>query len=654
MPSQFFGLNIAYTGLLNANAALNTTANNISNAEVDGYSRQEVVSQAAEALRVWTTYGCAGAGVDTISIERIHDEFYDNKYWANNTKMGQYSMKEYYMTQIEDYFRDDSTIEGFATVFQKMMNALAEVKKNPASQSTKAQFVGFAGNLCEYFNSMAGSMEQVQKDANSELKLKIDEINSIASEIATINKQINVIELSGSKANELRDKRSLLLDQLSAIVNIDAKEYPIVDSNDPDRETGAWRFIIKIAGGLTLVDTDDFNTLSCVARTSEEKVNQSDIDGLYDVYWITDKNTGAIGEKFNLYNASLGGQLEGLMQVRDGNNSENFRGTVLTVDSKPIREEDDAKHAGQKKITIKVEDGYLKDLDKCTLSNTGGKILLANEEFYYTDWTYNRDASGNVIYDFYIDESKNNQTLATTKMGKEASVGQAIGYQGVPYYQQQLNEWCRIYAQTVNAMLKEGYTAEGEKGVDLFVANHLTDEEQWLFEDTSKEYRRYYTTTEGLYRSTTDFATSVNKDDDSYYMMTAMQFDILTAMIDDASMLATKLDAASGTDDYSNIARLTDLASNKEIVNYRGAATQEFLTCVLSDVALNSKNAQTFKNNYENIGKAIDNQRISISGVDDDDEAVNLIKYQNSYTMASKMVQTLTEVYDRLILETGV
>ena len=55
-----------------------------------------------------------------------------------------------------------------------------------------------------------------------------------------------------------------------------------------------------------------------------------------------------------------------------------------------------------------------------------------------------------------------------------------------------------------------------------------------------------------------------------------------------------------------------------------------------------------------NIGKSIDQQRISISGVDTDDEAVNLLKYQNAYTMASKMIQTLTEVYDRLILQTGV
>ncbi len=650
MPSQFFGLNTAYTGLLNANAALNTTANNISNAETKGYSRQQVVSQASEALRVFTTYGCAGAGVDTIAIERIHDEFYDSKYWHNNTKTGEYQMKEYYMLQIEDYFKDDSTIEGFSKVFQQMMDALAEVKKNPASDSTKSQFVGFAGNLCEYFRSMASSMEQVQKDVNSEIKLKIDEINSLASEIATLNKQINVIELSGSKANELRDKRSLLLDQLSAVVEIDAQEYPIVDTNDPDRETGGHQFILKIAGGLTLVDTDDYNTLACIARTSEEKVNQSDIDGLYDVYWITNKNTGALGDKFNLYNASLGGELEGLIQMRDGNNSENFTGIVTAVSS--TSEPVGSKNEGCKKITVAVTEDYLKDMDKCKLSNTGGVITLGNEEFYYTDWTYNRDASGNVTYDFWIDESKNNQVLSTIKINKEANIGQAIGYQGVPYYQEQLNEWVRIFSNAFNSILKDGYNVNGEPGVDLFVANHATDSDQYLFDGPA--YKTFADDIDGVFTPTTGFAVSLNKDDDTYYMLTASNFDILTAVSSDADLLGTKRDQAAGTDAYDNVSRLVDLATNKKIASYRGAATQEFLTCVLSDVALNSKNAQVFKKNYTNIGNAIDNQRISISGVDNDDEAVSLIKYQNAYTMASKMIQTLTEVYDRLILETGV
>jgi flagellar hook-associated protein 1 FlgK len=87
---------------------------------------------------------------------------------------------------------------------------------------------------------------------------------------------------------------------------------------------------------------------------------------------------------------------------------------------------------------------------------------------------------------------------------------------------------------------------------------------------------------------------------------------------------------------------------------FRGRDAGGFLECVLSDAALNASNANTFYDTYLSLETTIDNQRTSISGVDEDEEAISLVKYQNSYTLASKMISVLTEVYDRLILETGV
>ncbi len=316
MPSQFFGLNIAYTGLLASNAALNTTNNNIANVQTEGYSRQQVVQQASNALRVFQTYGCAGAGVDTLAIERIRDDFYDGRYWDNNAKVGEYSMKQYYMKQIETYFDDNGKNAGFKTIFdQFMITGMEELLKDPSSATAKSQFVGYAGALAEYFNGLAGNMESLQKDVNQEIKLKVDELNSLAGEIATLNKQINTIELSGVKANELRDRRTLLLDQLSEIVDVEVRETPITDTNNPDRVTGANRFMVKIAGGQILVDGSEYRGLECVARTSYEKINQTDIDGLYEIYWED-------GQRFNLYNAAMGGNLRGLIQMRDGNKGE--------------------------------------------------------------------------------------------------------------------------------------------------------------------------------------------------------------------------------------------------------------------------------------------------------------------------------------------
>ena len=658
MPSQFFGLNIAYSGLLASNAALNTTSNNIANVETQGYSRQHADQAAANALRVFTTYGCAGAGVDVIAIERIRDEFYDVKYWDNNAYTGEYNMKQYYMKQVEDYFTDDSTIEGFKTIFDGMMTTLGEVAKQSGSDTTKAQFIGQASNLTQYFNSMSANMSLLQKDVNQEIKLKIDEINSLASEIATLNKQINVIEIDGkSNANELRDQRATLIDQLSMIVEVKVIETPIFDSNNPERKTGGHRCLVQIAGGQTLVDANAYNTLECVSRKNYEKVNQSDIDGIYDVYWVANKLTGELGDEFNLYNASLGGELKGLVQMRDGNNGENFQGTVTDIGIK--KDENDQPVTGVngntlKTVEIEVKAEYLKDINKSTLSDNGGKINLGNQIFYYTDWTLKED-NGTYYYTFTIDESINNASLTDTRRGKEATIGQSVDYQGVPYYMQQMNEWVRTFAEKFNEILADGFDLYGNPGNIFFTGNHETDLGQYGFTaGIGTPQKNADGTLKKDNNGNVMINDSVSAKEDSYYRLTAKNFSILNAVVDNPDLLATKTDAAAGVDEYSNVEKLIKMVNDKTMMSFRGASAGEFLTCVLSDVALNANNANSFYGNFNNVGKVIDNQRMSISGVDTDEEAVNLVKYQNAYTLASKMIQTLTEVYDRLILQTGV
>lgn len=100
---------------------MNTTSNNIANVQTEGYSRQQVTQQAANALRVFQTYGCAGAGVETLAIERVRDEFYDGRFWDNNAQLGEYDMKQYYMQQLETYFDDDGKSTGFKTIFDQLM-----------------------------------------------------------------------------------------------------------------------------------------------------------------------------------------------------------------------------------------------------------------------------------------------------------------------------------------------------------------------------------------------------------------------------------------------------------------------------------------------------------------------------------------------------
>ena len=639
MPSQFFGLNIAYTGLLASNAAMNTTSNNIANVQTEGYSRQQVTQQASNALRVFQTYGCAGAGVETLAIERIRDEFYDGRFWDNNAQLGEYDMKQYYMQQLETYFDDDGKSTGFKTIFdQLMVTGMQALLKDPNSATAKSQFVGYAGALTEYFNGMAGNLEKVQKDINQEIKLKVDQINSLAGEIASLNKQINTIELAGTKANELRDRRTLLIDELSKIVDVEVKETPIIDANNENRETGANRYMVKIAGGQMLVDGSDYNGLECVARTSYEKVNQTDIDGLYEVYW-------ADGQKFNLYNASMGGDLAGLIQMRDGNNGENFTGQVTATGTTTT-----ADGKTHDTVTVKVTKAYLQDLNKCNLSDQGGILDLGNQEFYYDSWEYTceYDANGNATYSYTFtlsDSEKNPRGITNDRVGKKAEIGTNLSYQGIPYYMNQMNEWIRTFSQKFNDILTSGYSGNGDPGVKMFTGNKATSSEQFLLDDAAKRYDK---------QEKKNSKVTVKVNDDSYYRLTAKNFDILDAMEQDPSLMANRKNASDGVEQNDLLNDLKNLATDKSKMSFRGCNASEFLQCILSDVALNASRANTFYASFKDISNTIDNQRISISGVDEDEEAVNLVKYQNGYNLASKMIQTLTEIYDRLILETGV
>ncbi len=666
MPSQFFGLNIAYTGLLASNAALNTTANNISNVQTEGYSRQQVKQQAANAIRVFQTYGCAGAGVETLAIERVRDEFYDTKYWNNNAKVGEYNMKQYYMQQVETYFDDDGKNAGFKTVFdQFMITGMEELMKDPGSTAAKSQFVGYAGSLTKYFNGLAGNLEQLQKDVNLEIKLKVDEINSLAGEIATLNKQINTIELTGPIANELRDRRTLLLDQLSEIVDVQMIETPVYDTNNPDRETGAHRCIVKIAGGQVLVDASEYNGLECVAKADYEKTNQTDTDGLYEVFWDND-------QRFNLHNTAMGGVLRGLVEMRDGNNGENFVGSVTDVGT--VEDGNVVKDT----VTIQVSKDYLKDLNKCNLSDQGGIINLGNQEYYYESWEYTceYDDTGKATYSYTFtlsaDKELNPGRVTNDRLGKVASIGENIAYQGIPYYMSQMNEWVRTFSQKVNDILNSGYDSNNDPGTMMFTGNMAASEEQFDMPDEHRYDLSYEERVQKLKQQYMESdptlseadaeeqaraaagSVKVNVNDDSYYRLTAKNFDILEAMEMDANILANRYKASDGVEQSDLLKDLRAVGFDKKKMSFRAATASEFLQCVLSDVALNTSGADTLYNSFKNIGSSINAQRESISGVDEDEEAVNLVKYQNGYNLASKMIQTLTEIYDRLILETGV
>ena len=616
MASTFFGLDIAYTGVQAANAKLNTTANNIANVDTKGYTRQEATQVASDALRISQSYGMAGTGVTVTDINQVRNEFYDVKYWQAQTNLGQYDMKMYYMYQIEDYFTDKDTVEGFEPIFSAMFDSLEEVYKQAGTPSTKTQFIGAAGDLCEYFNAQATNLEKLQLGVNEEIKNKVDEINSIAEQIATLNKQINTIEVNHLRANELRVKRNLLIDQLSRIVDVEVRETPIYTTPGGSEKSGIYTYEVSIAGGQILVQGYEYNTLECVARSAEEKVNQSDADGLFEIKWSNTMD-------FNLYGANLGGELKGLIELRDGNNEEYFHGTT-----KGVKDNGDGTYT----VTIEVPNkDYLTDMNKCTLPDSG-QLTLVNTKYKYSGFEF--DGTNPPTYTFKIERDAG-QADPTIFDGKEASVGTKIDYQGIPYYQEQMNEWVRIFAKAMNDIEKTAVDEEGNPAEVLFTAKDKVNGTEIKFDDSLADNK---------YKSS----------DSDYYRLTAGNISVNNEMVKDASKFGTTVDIKKGGDAQDVTELLLTVQDDKKKVNFRGCSAKEFLQCITSDIALSANNAKTFTENYTNINKSVSQTRLSISGVDNDEEALHLVKFQEAYNLSAKVMQIMTEIYDRLILQTGV
>lgn len=613
MASTFFGLTIAGSGLTTYNAAINVTANNVANVRTDGYSRQVVDQSAAEALRANAKYGMIGSGTEATDVRQIRDLYYDTKYWNNNCKYGEYDVKYSYLQQIESAFQDDDTITGFSSIFSRMNAALEDLATNPSDPSFRNQFINNSQALCDFFTQTFNTLQNIQKDVNSVIYAKVQEINSIANELALLNRQINGIELQGAHANELRDQRAMLVDKLSALLPVETEEQDIINSNDPDYHTGATTYKVTIMGHV-LVDNIAFNTLECIPRNYS--VTQSDPEGLFDIRWANDESVLALGSK------AISGELKALYDLRDGNNLQNFSGRVMSIDQKSVPDPS----TGYKKFysTVTVSLPSQTTVEELTLG-AEGKIRLDNSFFYYTDFTMNYDGT----YTFTLDQEIGQPDLFTSGY---VNVGESIDFKGIPYYMQQMNAFIRTYAKEMNNIHSEGQNSKGEKAGLFFTGKNVTPD--------------------GSIGDEFQFTDKVTSTSDSYYRLTAQNFKVREDLFRNPQNMAVSTDITKGEEFKDVVDSMKELYDTKKI--FRGASASKFLETVLSDIAIDTNKLKTFSQNYENIVDSIKKQRMSISGVDEDEEAMNLIKFQNAYNFSSRMVQCMSEIYNRLILETGV
>ena len=226
MSSTFGGLNIAGRALAAQQVSLGTVGHNIANANTAGYSRQTVNLVTTNPQAIFGANGTnqVGTGVDISSVTRARDTFVDKQMWKETSTLGYGQTMQDNLSKVEGVFQEPSDT-GVQTVLNQFWTSLQTLSTNASDAGTRTTVQQRGMEMVNAVQHASQQLWDMVIDINSSVDLKVSNVNQMTSEISSLNKQIVNIETGGTDhANDLRDRRDLLVDQLASVINITTTE----------------------------------------------------------------------------------------------------------------------------------------------------------------------------------------------------------------------------------------------------------------------------------------------------------------------------------------------------------------------------------------------------------------------------------------------
>lgn len=304
MSNGFLGLNIALSGLFANQRQLGIVSHNVANAGTKGYSRQLMDTQAYNPYHLPGGMGAIGRGVDVTPVRQVRDEYLDYKLRFENSVKNEWNARTEVLKQLEDIFNEPSEF-GLSTRLDKFYEALRTWQENPENLTARATLRQNVIAFSEGMRRTSNMLKDIQKDLNFQFRSAVDTINGYAQKIRDMNEAIHKAELEGGRSNDLRDRRNLLVDELSDYVNVEYYE--------DDKK----RFHVLV-GGQHLVSHYRADEFKMTPR--EVRLNDDDGYGIYEATWSN-------GNEIFLRS----GKLKGLKDVRD-NISGDLKGIPYYID----------------------------------------------------------------------------------------------------------------------------------------------------------------------------------------------------------------------------------------------------------------------------------------------------------------------------------
>ena len=281
-------LSIGKSGLFAAQVGLSTTGHNIANANVAGYNRQVVVQTASLAQDLG--YGFVGSGTEIGQIKRYSDDFLNAQVRSAQSSASSLEAFHAQISQVDNLLAD--TTSGLSPALQDFFKGVQDVASNPASVASRQALLSSAGSLAARFQGLNGRLEEIREGVNSQIESKVTLINSYAGQIAQLNDMIGGFSTSDQRQpNDLLDKRDHLIAELSKQV----KATVVKGDNNS--------LTVSIGNGQPLVVGK--KAFELVAMTSPTDLNR------IEVGYLTGSKATVLPEE-----AVSGGELGGLIEFR--------------------------------------------------------------------------------------------------------------------------------------------------------------------------------------------------------------------------------------------------------------------------------------------------------------------------------------------------
>ena len=615
MQSTFAGIELGKKSLMAHQAALHVTGHNISNAETEGYSRQKITLAVFDPLYVpgltrELTPGQIGQGVQVEKVLRARDMLLEDRILSESNGLAYWKEMNDWLYQVE-LIHNEPTDKSIMNVLDKFWASWQELANNPEEIGAREAVREYGNALTGHINHNYAALKALRDNVEETVKARITEINSLAKQIAHLNGEILKSESVGDNPNDLWDKRDLLVEKLAGLVNIQ------IGRSDKDE------FFIYIEG-KHLVQGKHFEKLMLQGNPDNE--------GYSNVVWENDKSPLKLSS----------GELKALLEARDVE----LKHQIDALDMFTVNLMDLVNSIHRRGFGLNLRSGLNFFRENPLSINLRG------------DYDFNRDGEidGTAIFRITGTNTANRDDVVGLAGTITLNNGITVDYVATDTVADIINR-VNNSGSDIKMYINSDRKAVIRSDASEFFIAHLEDSGDFLvmysgiLRDRGAEGSFDYRAAGMSGNISGEYMVTQNWHPSSWM---GLDEGILNEVESIAASTGTDTDG-SGFPDISagagNGDNALDIAGIRfDRVMIRGSGTlNEFYQALITETGLKGERAENESINRGLIVENLINLRKSISGVNIDEELVNLVKFQHGYAAAARFVTEVNKMLDLLI-----